>query len=116
MVRFLKTGRTAEQSTQDASKVRDTVTGILEDIERRGDTAVAELSMKYDRWSPASFRLSEDEIAGCVNALSPGQLDDLYAPGFALVVPAPGAWTWHSLVQGVLVSTPHAVAPGGTPT
>ncbi len=77
MVRFLKTGRTAEQSTQDASKVRDTVTGILEDIERRGDTAVAELSMKYDRWSPASFRLSEDEIAGCVNALSPGQLDDI---------------------------------------
>ena len=48
-------------------------------------------------------------------SLSPGQLDDLYAPGFALVMPASGAWTWHTLVQGVLVSTPHAVAAGATP-
>lgn len=77
MIRTLKTGRTAEQSSNDATQVRDTVTAILEDIERRGDAAVAELSMKYDKWSPASFRLSNDEIAACVNTLSAGQLDDI---------------------------------------
>lgn len=38
--------------------------------------------------------------------LTPGQLDDLFAPGFALVVPAPAAWTWHTLQQGLLVSSP----------
>jgi len=77
MIRFLKTGRTAEQSSKDATQVRDTVTGILESIEQRGDAAVAELSAKYDKWTPASFRLSEDEIRACVATLSSGQLDDI---------------------------------------
>jgi len=77
MIRFLKTGRTAEQSSKDATLVRDTVTGILESIEQRGDAAVAELSAKYDKWTPASFRLSDDEIRACVATLSSGQLDDI---------------------------------------
>ncbi|WP_284615063.1 histidinol dehydrogenase [Aquabacterium humicola] len=77
MVRFLKTGRTAEQSATDAQAVRDTVVAILRDIEARGDAAVRELSAKYDRWSPESFRLSEAEIQACVRQLTPGQLDDI---------------------------------------
>jgi len=77
MIRFLKTGRTAEQSSKDATLVRDTVTGILESIEQRGDAAVAELSAKYDKWTPASFRLNDDEIRACVATLSSGQLDDI---------------------------------------
>ncbi|MGI4846523.1 MAG: histidinol dehydrogenase [Janthinobacterium lividum] len=76
-IHYLKHGRSADDSSQDASKVRDTVTGILEDIAQRGDTAVAELSQKFDQWSPTSFRLSEDEIAACVRALSAGELDDI---------------------------------------
>ena len=43
--------------------------------------------------------------------LSPGQLDELFAPGFALVVPSAQAWTWHTLEQGLLVSTPRGIAP-----
>ncbi len=90
MIRFLKTGRTAEQSSKDATQVRDTVTGILESIEQRGDAAVAELSAKYDKWTPASFRLSDDEIRACVATLSSGQLDDIkfaqkQVPNFAQV-------------------------------
>jgi sulfopropanediol 3-dehydrogenase len=77
MIRHLKQGRTAEQSSQDATRVRDTVTGILEDISSRGDTAVTALSRKFDNWSPASFRLSDAEIDGCLKALTPGQLDDI---------------------------------------
>ena len=37
---------------------------------------------------------------------TPGQLDELFAPGLALVVPSTQAWTWHTLEQGLLVSTP----------
>jgi sulfopropanediol 3-dehydrogenase len=77
MVRFLKRGRTAEQSAADAHKVRDTVTGILADIEARGDAALRELSAKFDKWEPESFRLSAAEIDSCVNALSEGQLSDI---------------------------------------
>jgi sulfopropanediol 3-dehydrogenase len=76
-IQFLKHGRSAEESSQDAAKVRDVVTGILADVGARGDAAVAELSKKFDNWSPESFRLSEDEIASCVRSLSQGQLDDI---------------------------------------
>ncbi|MBN8507814.1 MAG: histidinol dehydrogenase [Burkholderiales bacterium] len=77
MIRHLKTGRTAEQSAQDAAKVRDTVAGILADIGNHGDAAVRELSQRFDQWAPESFRLSEAEIDACVRALTPGQLDDI---------------------------------------
>jgi sulfopropanediol 3-dehydrogenase len=77
MIRHLKRGRTAEQSRQEAVSVRDTVTGILESIEQRGDAAVAEFSQKFDRWAPPSFRLSQAEIEACVKTLSPGQLSDI---------------------------------------
>ena len=76
-ITFLKHGRSATESSQDQLKVRDTVTGILADIESRGDAAVAELSKKFDNWSPHSFRLSDNEIAQCMKSLSQGQLDDI---------------------------------------
>ena len=77
MARFLKQGRTAEQSADDAAKVQDTVRKILADIERRGDAALKELSRKFDSWEPESFRLSPAEIDACIKQLSPGQLDDI---------------------------------------
>ncbi|AJW99532.1 histidinol dehydrogenase [Burkholderia gladioli pv. gladioli] len=76
-IQFLKHGRSAVESSQDAAKVRDVVSGILADVAARGDAAVVELSKKFDNWSPDSFRLSEDEIASCVRSLSQGQLDDI---------------------------------------
>lgn len=76
-IQHLKHGPSAKASSQEAAKVRDTVTAILADVAERGDAAVAELSGKFDHWQPASFRLSEDEIAACVRSLSPGQLDDI---------------------------------------
>ena len=77
MIRVLKAGQTVAQKAQNENSVRDTVTGILADIEARGDAAVAELSKKFDSWSPASFRLSDDEIAKCVTSLSQGEVDDI---------------------------------------
>lgn len=76
-VQFLKHGRSADAATDDAIKVRQTVTGILDDIAARGDTAVREMSKKFDDWSPESFRLSQAEIESCMSALSKGQLDDI---------------------------------------
>jgi sulfopropanediol 3-dehydrogenase len=76
-VQILKHGRSADAASEDAIKVRQTVVGILDDVAARGDAAVREMSKKFDDWSPESFRLSPDEIASCVAALSPGQLDDI---------------------------------------
>ena len=77
MARYLKQGRTAAQSADDAANVQQTVRKILADIEQRGDAALQELSRKFDDWEPASFRLSDAEVDDCVKQLSPGQLDDI---------------------------------------
>ncbi len=50
MPKVLKRGRDAAQRAEDDSKVRATVEGILADIERRGDAAIRELSVKFDQW------------------------------------------------------------------
>lgn len=77
MARHLKEGRRPEQVTADANKVRDIVTGILEDIEKRGERALREISEKFDKWSPPSFRLSEQEIENCLGQLSRRNIDDI---------------------------------------
>src|SRR5690349_4041057 len=77
MVRFLKTGITAEQDAADIAKVRVTVEGILADIEKSGDEAVREYSRKFDNWDPPSFRMSNAEIDACVKALPARNVEDI---------------------------------------
>jgi len=77
MIRFLKTGITAERDAADIAKVRATVETILADIESRGDEAVREYSKKFDNWDPPSFKLSEREIQGCIEAMSLRDIDDI---------------------------------------
>jgi sulfopropanediol 3-dehydrogenase len=59
------------------AKIRATVEAILADVEARGDSAVRELSEKFDNWSPERFRLSEDEIQRAVSAVSKRDLEDI---------------------------------------
>jgi sulfopropanediol 3-dehydrogenase len=77
MARHLKQGRTPGQATADADKIRHLVTGILEDIEKRGEAALREISERFDRWCPPSFRLSEQAIDRCLTQLSRRNLDDI---------------------------------------
>ncbi|MBO0217225.1 histidinol dehydrogenase, partial [Vibrio sp. Vb2880] len=68
MARILKNGITEEVSASNDAKVRQIVENILADIESKGDSAVRELSEKFDNWSPEQFRLSEEQIQACVDA------------------------------------------------
>jgi sulfopropanediol 3-dehydrogenase len=77
MVRYLKTGITAEQDAADSAKVRQTVEGILADIEKRGDDAVREYSRKFDHWDPPAFRMSDAEIRACVSSMPARDIDDI---------------------------------------
>ena len=77
MIRFLKTGISAEQDAADIAKVRQTVEAILADIEKRGDEAVREYSRKFDNWDPPAFELSAAQIQACVKAMSPRDVDDI---------------------------------------
>ncbi|MEL7485622.1 MAG: histidinol dehydrogenase [Pseudomonadota bacterium] len=77
MIRFLKEGISQEQAATDDAKVRAIVEEILADIGARGDAAVRDLSERFDRWSPASFRLSADEIKACYDKMDSQALDDI---------------------------------------
>jgi len=77
MATFLK--RRVDRAVTDANdaQVRHTVESILQDVAARGDTAVRELSAKFDKWSPPSFRLSKAELDAIVGKVSPETIADI---------------------------------------
>ncbi len=77
MATHLKTAEAAATRAEADGKVRATVEQILADIEARGDVAVRELSQRFDRWSPQSFRLSEAEIEAAMSKVAARDLDDI---------------------------------------
>lgn len=77
MVKYLKRSRDAAQRAEDDSKVRSAVEVILADIEKRGDDAVRELSVKFDQWDRQDYRLTDAEIKDCVGQLSRRNIDDI---------------------------------------
>jgi sulfopropanediol 3-dehydrogenase len=50
---------------------------MLADIGSRGDVAVRAFSEQLDHWSPASFRLTPQDIQGCYDAVPAQALDDI---------------------------------------
>ena len=76
-IRYLKTGKPQEERTEDDAKVRAVVESALAEIEARGDAAVRELAEKFDNFSPASYRLTQDEIDELISQVSPRDMDDI---------------------------------------
>src|SRR5882724_5401505 len=77
MPRFLKRGMDAGAIEEADAKVRATVEGILGEIKARGDDAVRDLSEKFDKWSPTSFRLSAGEIEKAIGQVAKRDLEDI---------------------------------------
>lgn len=57
--------------------IQHTVAGIIEQVRRRGDDAVRQLSERLDGWSPNSYLLSADEIADIVDQVPRQVVDDI---------------------------------------
>ncbi|RIX98169.1 histidinol dehydrogenase [Aureimonas flava] len=74
---YLKRGQDPNAVAANDAKVRTTVEGILSDIQARGDEAVRELSERFDRWTPDSFRLSEADIQDAISRVSEEDLEDI---------------------------------------
>ena len=77
MAHYLKRGATVEAKARADRAVRDTVEGILADIETRGDDAVRDLSIRFDKWDRTDYRLSPSEIQDCIDQLSGQDLKDI---------------------------------------
>ena len=76
-VTYLKRGKPDADRAEDDAKTRSTVEAILKDIETRGDVAIREMSEKFDKYSPSSFRLSQQEIDDLIGQLSERELADI---------------------------------------
>ncbi|MEL7164635.1 MAG: histidinol dehydrogenase [Pseudomonadota bacterium] len=76
-IEYLKTAKSDAERAEDDARVRASVEATLKDIETRGDTAVRELSEKFDNYGPASFRLSLEEIEALMAELTPRELEDI---------------------------------------
>ncbi len=77
MAQYLKRGKDADIRESDNAKVREIVEGTLGEIEKRGDEAVRELSVKFDKFDRESFRLRDDEIQECIAQVGERDLDDI---------------------------------------
>ena len=77
MITNIKQGKSQTERAEDDAEVRSTVEGILSDIETRGDTAVRELSQKFDNYAPEKFRLSPSEIDAAINKVSTRDMEDI---------------------------------------
>lgn len=78
MATYLKQGLSEAGASEIEATVRATVEAILSDVQARGDVAVRALSEKFDRWSPASFRLSEAQIQEVIATLPQQVIDDIH--------------------------------------
>jgi sulfopropanediol 3-dehydrogenase len=76
-VQHIKQGQPAQAKADINTQVRQTVEAILADIDSGGDEAVRQYSAKFDKWSPESFRLSDEEIQACIARLGPRTIEDI---------------------------------------
>jgi sulfopropanediol 3-dehydrogenase len=76
MAKYIKKVAAQNIEATDAN-VQEAVAGMIRDVKKRGDAAVRELSQKFDRWSPASFRLSQREIDALVASVPRQTIDDI---------------------------------------
>ncbi|MDB0033044.1 histidinol dehydrogenase [Amylibacter sp.] len=76
-IEYLKSGKPDAERAEDDAKTKVIVEEILKSIEIDGDTAVRELSAKFDNYSPENFKLTEKEISDLIASLSDRELSDI---------------------------------------
>ncbi|MCT4712528.1 histidinol dehydrogenase [Enterobacteriaceae bacterium H11S18] len=77
MATWLKKGADDKSIKDSDRQVRETVETILADIEARGDAAIRELAIRFDKLDRENYRLSEEEIAACYAQLSERDIADI---------------------------------------
>lgn len=76
-ITYLKRGKPDTLRIEENTQVRSVVEGILSDIEMRGDAAIRDLSAKFDKYTPVSFRLSDGDIDALTNRVSSRDMADI---------------------------------------
>lgn len=77
MAEWIKKAKPTEQQVYRNEQVKSDVSRILLDIEKRGDAAVRELSVKFDGWDRTDYRLTDAEVKECVSRLTEREYNDI---------------------------------------
>jgi sulfopropanediol 3-dehydrogenase len=77
VIRYLKSGASAETVATEDAKIRSLVETMLTEIQRRGDGAVREYSDRLDHWAPSGFRLDRPQIDACYSELPERAIADI---------------------------------------
>jgi sulfopropanediol 3-dehydrogenase len=77
MARYLKHGKSESEILEADAKVREMVSSVIQDIEENGDAAVRKYSEKFDKWSPESFRLSQEQIQEIIHSVPDQVVEDI---------------------------------------
>lgn len=77
LMKFLKTATTVSAVKRTVDEVKGTVEAVIADIRERGDAAVREYSEKFDKWSPESYRLTEEAVSSIVDSVPQQVIDDI---------------------------------------
>lgn len=77
MAEWIKKAKPTEHQVGRNEQVKSDVSRILLDIEKRGDAAVRELSVKFDGWDRTDYRLTDAEVKECVARLTEREYNDI---------------------------------------
>lgn len=77
MRHHVKTAIPKEEMRTSSAAVHDVVSAVIADVRVRGDQAVREYSERFDDYSPASFRLSAEDIALAIAQVPAQTIEDI---------------------------------------
>ncbi|MCO5092723.1 histidinol dehydrogenase [Bosea sp. (in: a-proteobacteria)] len=77
MIRQLKQAAAPAAGQGGDPAVAATVEAIIADVAARGDAAVRELSVRFDRWDRSDYRLTRKEIDACLSELPASAIADI---------------------------------------
>lgn len=66
-----------QATSESNNKVTEIVQGVIQDVRANGDKAVRTYSDRFDKWSPASFKLSDSQIQDCIAQVPPQTVKDI---------------------------------------
>ncbi len=76
-ITFLKRSKPSSEKSADDARIKSEVEVILADVVARGDAAVRDLSQRFDKYAPFSFRLSTSDIHALINRVSTRDMEDI---------------------------------------
>ena len=77
MKKILKEAIALFEADSNDKKIRNIVEGLIDEVKAGGDAAVRDISERFDKWSPDSFKLSKEQIESIIAGVSPQTITDI---------------------------------------